>query len=129
MMTPNSPFQFEQSDAVLIVTPQGRQTQYRDEELRHAYNETYRRLSDEGVTHLLFDFSKMDYFGSTFVGIMIRLARKARQCGGEAVLCSLSGNMQEMMKSLMLLENTKTDFYWASYPDRAAALTALSAPE
>jgi anti-anti-sigma factor len=76
---------------------------------------------------LVIDFSKLDYFGSTFVGILIRLAKRARGNGGEAYLCCLSDNMRDMLKTLMLLENTKTDFFWIPFPDQATALAALAA--
>ena len=75
---------------------------------------------------LLVDFSKLDYFGSTFIGMLIRLAKKARHGGGEAVLCHLSDNMKQMMKTLMLLENTKTDFFWVPFESREAAMASLA---
>ena len=67
----------------------------------------------------------LEYFGSTFIGMLIRLAKKARADSGEAVLCCLSETMREMMKNMMLLENTKTDFFWTPYESKDAALTAL----
>ena len=57
--------------------------------------------------------------------MLIRLAKKARQGGGEAVLCNLSENMKQMMKTLMLLENTKTDFFWVPFDSRDAAMASL----
>ena len=78
------------------------------------------------MRHLLMDFSQLDYFGSTFVGILVRLARKARSNQGEAALCHLSSNMRDMMKTLMLLENSKIDFAFTSFPTREAALERLA---
>ena len=118
-------FEFERSGNVLIVTPTGSLMEFRDNDIRNAYNDTYRYLSEPDTKHLLIDFSKLEYFASTFVGMLIRLAKKARQGGGEAVLCKLSDNMKQMMKTLMLLENTKTDFFWVPYDSRDAALAAL----
>jgi len=96
-----------------------------DEDLRHAYNETYRRLTDGIVKHLVFDFSRLDYFGFTFIGMMIRLAKRSRQGGGEAVLCSINDNMQSMLSQLMLLENTQTDFFWKPFESREATVEWL----
>ena len=120
-------FEYEQSGNVLIVVANGPFLEFRDNDIRNAYNEAYRRLSDPETKHLLVDFAKLDYFGSTFVGILIRLAKKARSNKGEAVLCHLSDNMKDMLKTLMMLENPKTDFYWVPYPNREAALSALAA--
>jgi anti-anti-sigma factor len=99
--------------------------EFRDSDVRNAYNEAYRLLSQPGARHLLVDFSRLEYFGSTFVGILIRLARKVRQCGGETVLCSLAANMQEMLRTLMLLEDTETDFVMKPFADLPQALAYL----
>lgn len=122
-------FEFERSGNVLIVIPTGSLMEFRDSDIRNAYNDTYRFLNEPDVVHLLVDFSKLSYFASTFVGMLIRLARKARQGGGEAVLCNLSDNMRQMMKTLMLLENTKTDFFWVPFESRDAAIASLTASD
>lgn len=119
-------FDFEQSGDVLILVANGPFMEFRDNDIRNAYNEAYRRLSEPGIRHLLVDFSRLEYFGSTFVGILIRLAKRARAGGGEAVLCHLSDNMKDLLKTLMLLENVKTDFYWVPFATREDALTSLA---
>ena len=122
-------FQFELCEDVLVVTPTGSLMEFRDADVRNAYNDTYRKLDDPAAKHLLIDFSQLTYFGSTFVGMLIRLARKARVHGGEAALCSLSDNMQQMMKTLMLLENTKSDCSWNEYASRDDAIARLQASD
>ncbi len=69
-------FSFEQCGEVLILTAMGSFMEFRDNDIRNGYNEAFRQLSEPGIRHLLVDFSAMQYFGSTFVGILIRLARK-----------------------------------------------------
>lgn len=118
-------FEYDRSHNILIVAPRGNITEFRDSDIRDAYNNTYREITQEHVRHLLIDFSEMSYFGSTFVGILIRLAKKIRLDGGEAVLCCLSDNMRDMLKTLMLLENTKTDFFWVPFDSREEAVAFL----
>lgn len=118
-------FEFLRLADVLVMIPHGPFMEFRDADIRNAYNEAYRLLSEDDVRHLLIDFSQLDYFGSTFVGILIRLARKVRSGKGEAALCHLSDNMCGMLKTLMLLENTKTDFYWNQFATREIALAHL----
>lgn len=125
-MTSKQVFEFEPTADVLIVTPNGPFMEFRDDDIRNAYNESYRLLSEPGIRHLLMDFSRLDYFGSTFVGILYRLARKARTKNGDAALCHLSGNMKDMLKSLMLLENPKIDFSFTPHVTREAALQHLA---
>lgn len=119
-------FQFERQSDILVVVPHGPFLEFRDLDIRNAYNDAYRMLSEDGVRHLLVDFSRLDYFGSTFIGILIRLAKKVRSGRGEAVLCHLTDSMHGMMKTLMLLENTKTDFYWGCFPTRNEAIAWLA---
>ena len=119
-------FEFDQVGDVLIVVVNGPFMEFRDNDIRNAYNEAFRRLGEPDTRHLLVDFSNLDYFGSTFVGILIRLARKARAKSGEAALCCLSIGMKEMLKSLMLLENPKVDFSLVPYATRLDAIEALA---
>ncbi len=124
-MTPNAAFQFERVERILILVPSSQLMDLRDSDIRDAYNVAYRLIDSPEYDHLLVDFSEVRYFGSTFVGILIRLARKVRLIGGEAVLCNLSSQLQDMLKTLMLLENTQTDFFWTPFPTREAAVQSL----
>lgn len=119
-------FTFELQDNVLMLTAHGPFMEFRDNDIRNAYNEAYRLLSQPGTRHLVVDFSLLDYFGSTFVGILIRLARKATGNQGQTVLCHLSDNMRDMLKSLMLLENSKIEFSMKQVSSRADALQLLA---
>jgi hypothetical protein len=94
----------------------------RDGDMRDAYNEAYRLFVTGSACHLMFDLSNLSYFDSTFVGIMIRLAKKA---SGETVLCHLSDGIQGILKQLMLLENPKTDFFWKQMETRESAIQWL----
>lgn len=118
-------FEYEQLDDVLVVTPQGDLFQYRFEALRNAYNDTYRKITDESVKHLLIDFQSVGHFGSAFIGMLIKLAKAVRGGGGEAALCGLTPDMKEVLDNLMLLENVKTDFFWVPHPNRPEALDFL----
>ena len=118
-------FEYEQLEDVLVVTPQGDLFQYRFEALRNAYNDTYRKITDESVKHLLIDFQSVGHFGSAFIGMLIKLAKAVRGGGGEAALCGLTPDMKDVLDNLMLLENVKTDFFWVPHPNRSEALDLL----
>lgn len=119
-------FSFEQVGQTLVVVANGDLFQHRFEDIRAGYNEAYRLLNQDGVDNLLVDFSAVSHFGSAFIGMLIKLSQKARLGGGESVLCNLSASMIEVLNSLMLLENVKTDFFMVQYPDRESALKALA---
>jgi anti-anti-sigma factor len=118
-------FVFEQIEDVLVLTPIGDLFQYRFEALRSGYNDTYRKLMDESIKHLLIDFQSVGHFGSAFIGMLIKLAKAVRTQGGEAALCGLTPDMKDVLDNLMLLENVKTDFFWVPLPSRAEALEFL----
>lgn len=118
-------FEFERLGSTLILIPSGQFTEFRDHDIRNAYNDAYRMVTQPEVRHLLVDFSRMAYFGSTFVGILIRLAKKVRGDGGQAVLCHLSDDMREMMNRLMLLENPRIESSWKFFATRQDALEFL----
>ncbi|MCH2203712.1 MAG: STAS domain-containing protein [Fuerstiella sp.] len=122
-------FDYETIGDILIVTPVRDLTSFRDQELRNAYNEAYRQLMNDSLRHLIFDLSHLDHFGSTFVGMMLRLAKKSCDNEGSTVLCHLSDNVGHILKQLMLLENPKTDFLWKRTETRANAIKWIQSPQ
>ena len=107
----NEVFTFEQVDNTLVVVAHGDLFQSRFEDIRNGYNEIFLRLSDDGVTNLLIDFEHVQHFGSAFIGMLVKLSQKTRRGGGESMLCGLKPSMVEVLQSLMVLENVKTDFF------------------
>lgn len=118
-------FEFAAAANTLLVTVNGPFMEFRDNDVRNAYNEAYRLLCQPDARHLLVDFSRLTYFGSTLVGILIRLARRVGQNGGQTVLCGMTDPMQEMLRALMLLENTKTDFPLKPFAEVSEGLAYL----
>lgn len=125
-MTGKQLFEFELNSDVLILIPHGPFDEFRDNDFRNGYNEAYRLLSQPGTRHLLVDFSQLDYFGSTFVSLLLRLSQRTRTNGGETSLCYLSDNMRGMLQNLMLLENPKISFSMSSHANRNIALQFLA---
>ncbi len=52
-------FEYERSGDVLVVVPTGSLIEFRDADIRNAYNDTYRYRDADDVKHLLIDFSKL----------------------------------------------------------------------
>ncbi len=118
-------FQYEGIGNILVVRPMRDFMSVRDADLRDAYNETYRRLLQDDFRHLIFDLKQLNYFGSTFVGIMIRLAKKVGDGGGRTVLCHLNDATRGILKQLMLLENAHTESLWRRAETREIAVAWL----
>jgi anti-anti-sigma factor len=118
-------FTFEVVENTLVVVAHGDLFQHRFEDIRNGYNEVFLRLSGDGIDNLLVDFEHVQHFGSAFIGMLVKLSQKARRGGGETMLCGLKPSMIEVLNSLMVLENVKTDFFMVPYPDRESALNSL----
>ena len=97
----------------------------REAQFRNEYNDIYRILTTTDAKHMLVDFEEIEYFGSTFIGILIRLAQRVKKGGGYSVLCNLNERMQDVLKNLMLLENVKVDFFSGCFESREAALAEI----
>ncbi|MDA1013383.1 MAG: STAS domain-containing protein [Planctomycetota bacterium] len=115
----------EQDGDILILMPHGDFMKIRESQFRNEYNEIYRILTTTDVKHMLVDFQEIEYFGSTFIGILIRLAQRVKKSGGKSVLCNLNERMQDVLKNLMLLENVKVDFFCGCFDSRDEAISQI----
>lgn len=122
-------FKSETTGDTLVLTPARAFAAARDAELRDAYNEVYRQLMNGSARHLIIDFSHVSYFGSTFVGMMIRLAKKASENQGRTVLCHMNDDVRSILKQLMLLENNRADLFWEQADTRETAMELLQAAD
>ncbi len=68
---------------------------------------------------IVFDLSKVDYFGSVFLGVLLRCWKLVQAKGGTMALAGVSVRAKE------LLHLTSLDFVWPIYADRREAVEAL----
>src|SRR5215218_11066637 len=65
------------------------------------------------------DLKEVDYFGSVFLSLLLRVERCVRRSAGAMAVCGASARARE------LLRITNLDTIWAIYDDRFEALAAL----
>ena len=70
---------------------------------------------------VVFDLSRVDYFGSMFLTVLLRCWKLTTARGGMMVLAGVSNHAKE------LLRITSLDMIWPIYPTRREALEALLA--
>ncbi len=70
---------------------------------------------------IVFDLSQVDYFGSVFLGVLLRCWKLVQAKGGTMALAGVSVRAKE------LLHLTSLDFVWPIYADRREAVEALLA--
>ena len=68
---------------------------------------------------LVFDLSQVDYFGSVFLGVLLRCWKLVQAKGGTMALAGVSTRAKE------LLHLTSLDFVWPIYASRREAVEAL----
>ena len=93
---------------------------------RDDYNEICRRLSLAKGQRLIIDLTETTFFGSLFVGIILKLSVTVGHQNGQFALCGLSEQLSDLMKKLMLLEkNSDSGGYLKHYSTRAEAVSVL----
>lgn len=78
------------------------------------------KLAETSPPRLLIDLSKMDYFGSIFITLMLRCWKKVQQVDGKFALCGLTSNTKEVIDASHL------DRLWAIYADAPSARKAFA---
>jgi anti-anti-sigma factor len=89
--------------------------------VEHAADLVLAPLARQKVPLVVIDLSRVSYFGSVFLALLLRCHKLVRQRGGELVLCGASELARE------LLQITNLDTLWAIYDSRDEALEAVGA--
>jgi anti-anti-sigma factor len=76
-------------------------------------------LNGTGVTNVVLDFRKTDYYGSTALGFFLKLWKRVRDRKGRMAFCNVSDHEKE------ILQVTSLDRLWPVCPSRNEALAAV----
>lgn len=77
-------------------------------------------LKRDACPQIVVDLSRLDYFGSAFLGLLIRCWKLATLRGGAMVLSGVSNRAKD------LLHITSLDMVWPLYGDVREAIDALA---
>jgi anti-anti-sigma factor len=112
-------FEIGQEGETLLVTPTEdlRELEYRGIDAAGA--EVVGRLQDGRVKHVVVDWSRADYCGSTGLGFFAGLWARLRRRGGRLAFCNVSDHLREILRVVRFEE------LWPIYPTRAEALRAV----
>ena len=97
-------FEISMEGVCLVATFQGEISTSHYSDFRNDYNEIFRRLNELENKLFVMDLTKAEYFGSLFIGMVVKLSVAVRNQNGHMVLCGLSDQLQDLMKKLLLLE-------------------------
>ncbi len=79
------------------------------------------RFTETGCRHVVLDLGSIDYFGSTALGLFVRLWSKVSQRGGKMVVCDASDNEKT------ILRHTRLDTIWPVVTTRDDAVQWIEA--
>jgi anti-anti-sigma factor len=112
-------FEAEQAGDTLIVFPTGNLRELDSLAIAEEGSELLERLSASSAKHVVIDFRRMDYGGSTALGFFVRLAHAVRERGGRMAFCNISEHERE------ILETTNLDRLGPLCASRQDALRAV----
>lgn len=121
MATATGLFEIECQDDIVIVTPNQDLGEFGYEQLVVESREAL-ELLDESTDkrNIVIDFHKTDYFGSTALGVFLRIWTRVRQRDGHMAFCGLSEHERA------ILAVTRLDTLWSLCDSKAAALKAVA---
>jgi len=115
-------FAVDQVGPTVILTPDGDASGFRYRDLQAEANSLRSHLMKPANQHLIVDLSKMQYFGSEFIGALVSMLREVRARGGRAYFCSATEQMLQVLQNMSLFK------LWPHFATRQDALAAIDAP-
>ena len=91
-------------DDVLVMTPSGNLGEFVVGELESETQNVLNTFETSGCNHLVIDFCNTDYFGSSALGMFVRIWKKVQQRKGTMALCNLTAHEVEVLKVTRLNE-------------------------
>ena len=120
-------FEITSDGPCLIAMFCGHIATQRYSEFRNDYNEVCRQLIQMPRQLLVIDLTKADYFGSLFIGMIVKLTVSVSGQEGNVALCGLSDQLKELLKKLLLLERSPdSKLHLRHFATRDEAVAALS---
>jgi anti-anti-sigma factor len=120
MLTHLKIFLVEQIGEVVVITPGGDGNGFRYNDLHSETNAIRGHMMKPGAKHLVVDLSKMDYFGSEFIGALVSMLREVKNRGNKASFCAANSQMMSVLQNMSLFK------LWPHYATRDEALTAAA---
>lgn len=96
---------FECVDDIVVVTPCGDLGEFVVTQIEKESQAAMQHFQESDTCrNIVIDFCNTDYFGSSALGLFVRLWKRVRQRGGRMAMCNLSEHEQEVLKITRLNE-------------------------
>jgi anti-anti-sigma factor len=123
MTTPTQsepPIRVERHGTIAVLIPSPEAVALPQQPLEQAATAVLAPLKAMPPAGIVMDLSRVDYFGSLFIGFLIRCHHVAKESGGRMVMAGVSGRIKELLHLAAL------DDLWRFHQDRAEAVQALT---
>ena len=118
-MTKNSVFDFEHVDNVLILIPKTDLRELEFDALEAGASEAFDQLGEKKFKHIVIDFHRTDYYGSTALAFFVKFWKRVKSQGGKMAFCEVSEHERE------ILDLTNLSSLWPIYQTREDAIKGL----
>jgi anti-anti-sigma factor len=112
-------FRIERHGEIAVIVPSNAVESLQWELIEQAAELLIAPLNQMQPPLVIIDLSEVDYFGSVFLSLLLRMWKAVFQHGGMMVLCGVSQRAKE------LLRITQLDTLWAIYDTRQEAKAVL----
>lgn len=122
MTTPQSdpPIRVERHGTVAVLTPSPEAPGLAERPLEQAATAVLTPLAAVPPAGIVMDLTELDYFGSRFIGFLIRCHQLIKESGGRMVLVGASARVRELLRLSAL------DGLWPFYQEVGKAVQALT---
>jgi anti-anti-sigma factor len=114
------PIRVEWLGTIAVLTPSPEAASLDERPLEQAATAALTPLAALPAAGLVMDLSRLDYFGSRFIGFLVRCHKQIKESGGRMVVVGASERIRELLHLAAL------DSVWPFYQDRDQAVQALT---
>ena len=104
----------------LLITPLRNISSLAEDEVQEQWEDIKSKVEQREVKDIVFDFEKVNYFGSSMLEAMLYLWKQVSPSNGRVVVCNVSETAHEILRV------SKFDTLWPIYDSQQQALTELS---
>jgi len=115
----NETFDIEWHGNTVVVIPAASVESLQWDLVERAADVVMEPLATQDVPMVVFDLSRVGYFGSVFLALILRCHKFLKRRGGELVLCGVNETARDLLKI------TALDTIWAIYDTRQEAMQAV----
>lgn len=112
-------FEIEQQNDTIIVVPVVDLRELEYQRIEAGAKKILELLDGTGIKNVVLDFHKTDYYGTSALGVFLKLWKRVRMRSGRMVFCNVSDHEREILKIMNL------DRMWPICASRNEALKAV----